>query len=227
MTHPPHKAIVFDCDGILTDTHGVWDRAYDTLFARYSAELSRADRHRLAALPPGPLGRALARLLRYRGSPSALDAEIITLVACNLGDPVTPVRGAAEMVTALAGTRPLAVASNSPSQVVRAHLQQIGMAAMFDAIVGIDDAPAPKPAPDLYRLACARLGVAPRQSTAIEDSQPGIDSAWAAGLYAIGIPPTSDCALDADALYPSLIDPALWHDLAIPVSAPSVRKNLT
>lgn len=215
--HPPLGVIVFDCDGILTDTHGLWDQAYAALFARYEAGITPASRRRLATLGTQALGQALAGLLNHAEPPGVLAAEIVSLVASNLGRPVIPIPGATEIVTALAATRTLAVASNSPSQVVRSHLTQIGIADMFRAIVGIDDAAAPKPAPDLYQLACARLGITPQHCTAIEDSREGISSATAAGLYVIGIQAPGD-SLDADAVYPGLSDTRLWRALGIPGS---------
>jgi HAD superfamily hydrolase (TIGR01509 family) len=45
-----------------------------------------------------------------------------------------------------------------------------------------------KPAPDVYLLACSRLGVEPSKAYAFEDTAAGIASAKAAGMYCIAIP---------------------------------------
>ena len=45
-----------------------------------------------------------------------------------------------------------------------------------------------KPLPDIYLLACERLGVEPEQTYAIEDSPNGIRSAHAAGMCPIMVP---------------------------------------
>lgn len=210
---PPLDAIVFDYDGVLADTHGLWDQAYTTLFARYGAQLAPADRCHLATLGTTALGHTLAELLGHNERPDVLADEIISLVARNLDRPVSPMPGAVPLVTALADNTPLAVASNSPSEIVGSHLAQIGLADKFETIVGIDDVPAPKPSPDPYRIACTRLGRRPQVCTAIEDSQEGISSATAAGLYVIGIQSPGD-SLEADAIYSSLADPGLWQVLA-------------
>ena len=213
LDRPPLCAIVFDYDGVLADTHGLWDQAYTTLFARHGAQLAPADRCRLATLGTTALGYALAELLGHNERPDVLADEITSLIALNLGRPVSPMPGAVPLVTALAGNTPLAVASNSPSEIVVSHLGQIGLADKFEAIVGIDDVPAPKPSPDPYRIACARLGRRPQVCTAIEDSQVGIRSAAGAGLYVIGIQGPGD-SLETDAIYSSLADPGLWQVLA-------------
>src|SRR5207249_8695628 len=46
----------------------------------------------------------------------------------------------------------------------------------------------PKPAPDLYRRACAALDVAPGAALAIEDSTNGVAAAKAAGLRCLAVP---------------------------------------
>lgn len=45
-----------------------------------------------------------------------------------------------------------------------------------------------KPLPDIYLLACEKLGVQPEEAYAIEDSPNGIKSAHAAGMKAVMVP---------------------------------------
>lgn len=55
----------------------------------------------------------------------------------------------------------------------------------FDAIAAGDEVARKKPAPDVYTLALERLGLAPEECLAIEDSRNGLESARAAGLDCI------------------------------------------
>ena len=55
----------------------------------------------------------------------------------------------------------------------------------FDAIVGGDEVPEPKPDPSVYRLALERLGLEAPNAPAIEDSAIGLQSAKAAGLRCV------------------------------------------
>jgi HAD superfamily hydrolase (TIGR01509 family) len=82
----------------------------------------------------------------------------------------------------------LGLASNSPRFLVDDALATAGLADAFDAIVTSDDVENAKPAPDIYRLACERLGVTPRQALALEDSPSGVAAAKAAGLTCIAVP---------------------------------------
>ncbi|MGH9146646.1 MAG: HAD family hydrolase [Vicinamibacterales bacterium] len=83
---------------------------------------------------------------------------------------------------------PLAVASTSPARWVLPATEALGIRHHFDAIVSGDDVEHRKPAPDVYLLAAARLGVSPRHCVAIEDTQPGLLAAKSAGMRAIVIP---------------------------------------
>jgi HAD superfamily hydrolase (TIGR01509 family) len=59
---------------------------------------------------------------------------------------------------------------------------------VFAVIVTSDDVAESKPAPDIYLLVCERLGLAPEQVLALEDSSAGVASAKAAGLSVIAVP---------------------------------------
>jgi putative hydrolase of the HAD superfamily len=58
----------------------------------------------------------------------------------------------------------------------------------FQAIVAGDEVASRKPAPDVYLRAAERLGVAPKECVALEDSAPGVAAAKAAGMACIAVP---------------------------------------
>ncbi len=64
----------------------------------------------------------------------------------------------------------------------------MGLAGRFDFVGCRDDAPRPKPDPDLYILALARLGVTPPEAVAFEDSHSGSLAAKRAGLRVVAVP---------------------------------------
>jgi len=123
--------------------------------------------------------------------------------------------GAISLVTALRGTRPLAVASNTPHQIVTAYLQEIGILETFDAVICSDQVSEPKPAPDTYLTACRALGRKPADCIAFEDSPTGAIAALTAGLYLIGIPSATDLTFPAHEHATTLEDHAIWHSLGL------------
>ncbi len=78
-----------------------------------------------------------------------------------------------------------ALTTTSHRAAVTIVLDALGLSDEFDAIVTADDVVHSKPDPEIYRLAARDLGVAPANCLAIEDSEPGIQSAVAAGLQCV------------------------------------------
>jgi len=103
----------------------------------------------------------------------------------------------------------LAVASSSPRSWVEEHLSHRGLIGRFATVVTRDDVAAPKPAPDLFALACRRLGIAPAHAVAFEDSRHGCAAATQAGLRCVVVPNRVTAGQDfsrADLVVGSLAD---------------------
>lgn len=80
------------------------------------------------------------------------------------------------------------LASSSKRESVEAHLKRSGIREYFAEIITGDMVEHSKPQPDIYLLACDKLGVKPQEAYAIEDSPNGIRSAYAAGMKPIMVP---------------------------------------
>jgi beta-phosphoglucomutase-like phosphatase (HAD superfamily) len=66
-------------------------------------------------------------------------------------------------------------------------MTELGISALFDAIVTFEAVAHPKPTPDAYLLACERLSVAPAQAVGFEDSASGFKSLTTAGIESVAI----------------------------------------
>ena len=103
------------------------------------------------------------------------------------GLPVKP--GVPEILEWLKGSGyKVGLASSTRSESVLSHLKQAEMEDYFSVVVTGDMIEHSKPRPDIYLLACSRLGVEPEQAYAIEDSPNGVRSAHAAGMWTIMVP---------------------------------------
>jgi HAD superfamily hydrolase (TIGR01509 family) len=180
------RAVVFDMDGLLVDSEPSWAAAEAELFARHGRPFG-----------PGDVldthGRSVETTLAIHAERLAkprdlLLAEMLDSVRRRYETDV-PIRpGAADLVAFLHGRLPMAVASNSPLELVDLGLRRHGLRDAIDHIVTADDVPRAKPAPDVYVEACARLGVPVSDILALEDSVPGVQAAKAAGLMCVGVP---------------------------------------
>lgn len=102
--------------------------------------------------------------------------------------------GVPELLGELAARYPVAIATNSGRADADLMIEALGFDRIVSVSVTASDVAHMKPAPDIYALAAARLGVPAERCIAIEDSGPGGQSARAAGCYLLGL---TDAVTDA------------------------------
>lgn len=81
-----------------------------------------------------------------------------------------------------------ALATATPVDRASLYLKQVGLLELFDVICSAREVKRGKPEPDIYLLAAKRLGLAPGECMALEDSQNGVRSAFAAGCKTVLVP---------------------------------------
>jgi len=213
-------AVVFDCDGLLMDTESCWTIAEAAVFARRNLGYGAHEKALLIGKSVPDAGIQLATLFNEPQSAAALAEELLQLVENIIAEHAKPFAGATEIVSALNGVIPMAVASNSPRRLLDIALSRGGFVDILPLTIAADEVGAPKPAPDLYLRACEMLGVHPHTAVAFEDSFTGATSARVAGLKVVGVPSLAHVELPADIVFPSLSDPRLrtgiqnWRDRA-------------
>ena len=109
---------------------------------------------------------------------------------------------------------PKAVASSSRRVSIDRLLASVGLTERFAATAAGDEVTHGKPAPDIFLLAAQRLGVEPAQCLVLEDSEPGMRAARAAGMAVIVVPdlkpPSDQVAVLAAAVLPDLHAVQAW-----------------
>lgn len=98
-------------------------------------------------------------------------------------------KGTREILEFLKENRiPMGLASSTRVATVTEELKQAGLYDYFQVVMGGDQLSNSKPAPDIYLVTCAGMGVEPGNAYAVEDSYNGIRSAYAAGMKPIMVP---------------------------------------
>jgi beta-phosphoglucomutase len=82
---------------------------------------------------------------------------------------------------------PTGLATMSYAEQATVVLDTLGFRPYLDVIVTRDEVQRPKPDPEIYVLCARRLGVAPGDCLVIEDSQPGVEAAVAAGMACVAV----------------------------------------
>jgi phosphoglycolate phosphatase len=174
------RAVIFDFDGTLADS-------YEAITA--SVNYVRAA-NCLPALPDAEIrkhvGRGLEQLLADLVPGTDVDRSVALYREHHvrvMGDHTRLLPGARSAVEALkrAG-RLLAVCSNKKVAFTRSLLASLGIAPCFDAVLGPEDVPRPKPASDMLMAALHRLGVTADEALYLGDMDIDVQTARAAGL---------------------------------------------
>jgi HAD superfamily hydrolase (TIGR01509 family) len=84
--------------------------------------------------------------------------------------------------------QPVAIATSSTRAQADLKLELTGLGPHFLHVVTVDDVARAKPAPDPFLLAARLLGVDPARCLAFEDSEPGAEAAFAAGMTVVQVP---------------------------------------
>ncbi len=181
--------IVFDLDGVLTDTEHLWEENWTGFSGRHQRAWAPANTQAM-------MGMSMPETARYlrEHTDSSDDPEEIAIAltdwmieALHTGRAeINP--GAADLVVAVASRAPVALASSAPRRLIDAVLESTGLLPYFTATVSSEEVPRGKPDPGVYVEAARRLRREPTQCLGIEDSSNGIRSALAAGLTVIALP---------------------------------------
>jgi 2-phosphoglycolate phosphatase len=111
--------------------------------------------------------------------------------------------GALETLTTLKqhGLR-VAICSNKPSVFTRELLDYLKIAPLVDVVLGPDDVPQPKPAPDMLLAALERLHVSAAEAIYVGDMAIDVQVARAAGIAVCVVPTGSDDRATLEAARP-------------------------
>lgn len=210
---PSIQGVIFDLDGVLTDTSEFhylgWKRLADE-------ENILFDREKNEALRGVSRRDSLLRLLNGRAVTEAELQEMmerknryyLELIKTITPDHLLP--GVSVLLQDLRSVG-IKVAIGSASKNAREVVQRLGIADQIDVIADGHSVAHSKPAPDVFLYAAAQLGLEPATCIVVEDAASGIEAALRAGMWAIGLGPKERVGT-AHVTLPNL-DGVRWADL--------------
>lgn len=182
-------AVIFDLDGVLVDTEHVWDEVREQLTEDWGGSYGPEAQRAMMGMSSTEWSAYMHDALGLAQSPVKINGEVVRRMLMRYRHDLPLVPGAVEAVTRVAAAGlPLAVASSSNRPLIDAVLDAAGIRGLFAASVSSEEVARGKPAPDVYLEAARRLGVAPSDCAAVEDSSNGLRSAHAAGMLVVAYP---------------------------------------
>lgn len=178
------KAAIFDLDGTLLDSMGVWDQVDIDFLAKRGIEVPADYMGKVAAMQFRQIAEYTIARFDLPDTPEALMQEWDDMARVAYSTVVEAKPHAVEYLSYLkrSGAK-LAVATSLPPALREPAMKHVGIFDYFDQIVSVDDANnVGKDRPDVFLLAAGRLGVVPEQCTVFEDLLVAMRSAKSVGM---------------------------------------------
>lgn len=190
---PTIEAVIFDLDGVITDTAEYHYLAWKQLGEELDIPFDREFNETLKGVSRTD---SLERILTLGGKQDAFTAQEKEALATKKNDHyVTLIQHISEqdllpgIIAFLDEIRAtgLKIGMASASKNALTVVEALGVRHYFDDIVDAATVAQSKPHPEVFLRAAEALGVAPERCIGVEDAAAGITAIHAAGMYAVGV----------------------------------------
>ncbi len=180
------EAVIFDCDGTLTDSMPTHFLTWKKVMADAGGEFPEHRFYELAGVPADKVAKIIA-------AENGIEIDVHAVVEQRelefdkLAGQVKPFREVIELADQFRSRVPIAVGSGSIRRSVEAQLRGLGILDWFSAVVCAEDTERHKPEPDVFLEAARRMDVAPERCCVYEDGDLGIEAAHRAGMQVVDV----------------------------------------
>lgn len=181
------RAVIFDLDGVIVDSHPAHLQAWKTLLHSLEKNVSDSDLqfvlegYKREIILRHFLGDLTQEEVKYYG------AKKDALFRASMDELKTVAGFAAFFDSVQAEGLPVALASSASRRRAEHTLNHLGLAGAFRAIVTGDDVANGKPDPEIFQAAARSLGTDPADILVCEDAVSGVEAAKRAGMKCLAI----------------------------------------
>ncbi len=184
------KAVIFDMDGVISDTEPFHKISGKKNFKRIGISVTNKYLETFAGTRFQEYTR---RIVKEKTGKELTDDDIQEMfkqkweIMMELIKDVKPISGVVDIIKFLHNKGfKLAVASSSLKKYVHFILKKLRINEYFDIVVCGDEIKKSKPDPDIFLVAAKKLGMKQEECIVIEDTRNGVLAAKAAGMKCIG-----------------------------------------
>lgn len=187
----PIQGAIFDLDGVLTDTSELHFLAWQKLANEDNLSFTRTDNEALRGIPRR---ESLLLILKNKKVNETKIQEMMSRKNQYYVDSISTLTpkdllpGARECLENLRNEG-IKIALGSASKNAKTVIGNLGIAPLFDAVADGNSVINQKPAPDLFLFASNMIGIPSSKCVVFEDAAAGVEAAFAAGMWAVGIGP--------------------------------------
>jgi beta-phosphoglucomutase len=183
------KAVIFDWDGTLADTRNAVVQSFQKVLKEAECTVNDEFIERRMGIGTKKTILEAFRECKMRIDVSMLEklAEEKIKIHAGLADNINLFDGVTEILEELHGKTKIALATMSNRKVVDTLLHSKKIGGYFDVAVTADDVGKPKPDPEVFLVAAAKLGVKKEDCVVVEDSVFGVRAAKTAEMWCIAV----------------------------------------
>lgn len=187
------KGVIFDCDGTLLDSMGMWQNLESKIVQDAGIVLSEEERITLNANTPVQTARYFHEHYGIGESPEEILAYMDDVLEAFYRYEVEPRQGAVELVEELKRRKiHMTIVSSSPGKLLRLGLERVGIYSCFEEVFSSCDMGISKRGPLAIRQAQAKMHTEAEETWGFEDSLYAAEVLVSQRFGAVGIYDTDE-----------------------------------